>query len=296
MRDAFWRLLHQSRLLYRLLVATVTSWSEHRGASMGAAIAFYTLFSMGPVLIIAISIAGYFYGENTARVELLAEIAALMGPNAASAVSAVIDSTAFAPRASWQALLAVLTSVFAATTVFNELKSSLDVIWGQRKHRHGSIFQQARARLLSFSIVVSAGFLLLVSLLLSTALALLESRYAVWFGDLLWVLDIVSTTITSIVVTLMFAAIYKLLPDQQIAWRDVWLSAAITTALYMGGKSLLTWYLSTTAVGSAYGAAGALVLVLVWIFYATQIFLFGAELARQVTLLRAAERARRRDR
>ncbi|WP_148717290.1 YihY/virulence factor BrkB family protein [Chitinolyticbacter meiyuanensis] len=280
----------------RLLWAALSSWSEHRGASMGAAIAFYTLFSMGPVLIIAISIAGWFYGENVARSELLNEVGALMGPNATAAVAAVIDSSAFAPTVSWQALIAIGTSVFAATTVFNELKSSLDVIWGTRRHRHGTVFQQAKARLLSFGIVVSTGFILLVSLLLSTALTLLQARYAGWFGEMLWLMDLAGTLLTSAVVTLLFAAIYKLLPDQIIPWRDVWLSAVITAALYMAGKTLLTLYLGTTAVGSAYGAAGALVLVLVWIFYAAQIFLYGAELAHQVTLYRRRQQEERQHR
>ncbi|WP_169307410.1 YihY/virulence factor BrkB family protein [Chitiniphilus eburneus] len=281
----------QAGTAIKLIGNAVSCWSAHRGATMGAAIAFYTLFSMGPVLIIAIAIAGYFYGRDAAQVELMTEIQALMGPNAATAVGAVIESAQIDNQPTWHTLLALGTSIFAATTVFSELKGSLDVIWGTRKHKHSSVYLLVKTRLLSFGIVVSAGFVLLVSLLVSTGLTLVQSRYAGWFGNQLAIMAIVNAAVTMAVVTLLFAAIYKLLPDRFIPWRDVWFSSIITAALYMGGKSLIALYLGTTAVGSSYGAAGALVLVLVWIFYAAQIFLFGAELARQVTIFRTGTRA-----
>ncbi|UXY15125.1 YihY/virulence factor BrkB family protein [Chitiniphilus purpureus] len=277
----------------RLLKAAAGCWSAHRASTMGAAIAFYTLFSMGPVLIIAIAIAGYFYGRDAAQLELLSEIQALMGPNAAVAVSAVIDSAQISGQPTWHTLLALGTSIFAATTVFSELKGSLDVIWGTRSQRQG-VLTLLRARLLSFGIVVSAGFVLLASLLVSTALNLMQDRYAAWFGEGLLLMELANLLVTLAVVTLLFASIYKLLPDEPIPWRDVWFSALITAGLYMVGKSLIALYLGTTAVGSSYGAAGALVLVLVWIYYAAQIFLFGAELARQVTILRSGMRAQAR--
>ncbi|MGQ5524990.1 YihY/virulence factor BrkB family protein [Chitinimonas sp. PSY-7] len=257
------------------------------GFDHGAAIAFYTLFSMGPVLVIAIAIAGSFYGDAAAQAGLLAQVQALLGQQAASAVSLVIQGANQPDRATWQTILAVATSLFAATTVFTELKSSLDVIWDAPKNQQQGIFALIRSRLLSFGIVLSVGFILLVSLLLSTVIAAVESRYGQWFGMSVTVLSLISNLVTTLIVTLLFAAIFKLLPACPVAWKDVWRGAFLTVCLYMLGKGLIAMYLGTTALASSYGSAGTLVLILLWMYYSAQVFLYGAELSRAMAQQRA---------
>lgn len=272
----------------RLLLRAAISWSDHRAATMGAAIAFYTLFSMGPVVVIAIAIAGSFYGHDAAQAGLLSQVQGLFGPQAARSVSAVIQTANQPDRAVWQTTLAIATSLFAATTVFTELKGSLDIIWDSPSPPHMSLWRLVRTRLLSFGIVLSVGFILLVSLLLSTLLAALESRYGHFLGISIWLLSVVNYAVTTLVVSLLFAAIFKFLPEQQVAWRDVWRGALVTACLYMAGKGLIAFYLGTSSVASSYGAAGTMVLILLWMFYSAQVFLYGAELSREMARARAS--------
>ncbi|GAB3247055.1 YihY/virulence factor BrkB family protein [Chitinimonas naiadis] len=275
----------------RLLVRAATAWQAHRASTMGASIAFYTLFSMGPVLFIAITIAGYAFGHEVAQSGLLSQVQTLLGHNAAQAVGAIISSTQLPGDTLWRTALAVLTSLFAATTVFSELKNSLDVIWELPPNRRKDWPFLIRSRLLSFGVVLGVGFILLASLLLSAVVAAVEARYGSLLGSSTWLLKLVSNLCTTVVVTALFAAIFKLLPEEKVAWRDVWRGALLTACLYMLGKSLIAVYLGTTALASAYGAAGALVLILLWIYYSAQVFLYGAELSRQMALMRAEGQA-----
>jgi len=272
--------------IFRLLLRAAISWSNHRASTMGAAIAFYTLFSMGPIVAIAIAIAGSFYGHDAAQAGLLSQVQGLLGQQAARAVNAVIQSANQPDRAVWQTTLAIATSLFGATTVFTELKGSLDIIWDTPAPAHMSIWHLVRSRLLSFGIVLSVGFILLVSLLISTLLAALESRYGHFLGVSIWLLSAVSYTVTTLVVCLLFAAIFKFLPEQHVAWQDVWRGALLTACLYMVGKGLIAFYLGTTSVVTSYGAAGTMVLILLWMFYSAQVFLYGAELSREMARAR----------
>ena len=273
----------RSRRSRRVLMRVFAAWSEHRASSMAASIAFYTMFSMGPVLVIAIAIAGSFYGHAAAQAGLLRQVQALLGAQAALAVTAVIESAARqTDQAFWHTLLAIGTSIFAATTVFTELKSSLDIIWGMPKSPEKGIWALISSRLLSFGIVLSFGFILLVSLLLSTVMTVVGDHYGQFFGISVWLLNCLSFGISTLVVTLLFAAIFKLLPESRVAWEDVWRGALLTACLYMFGKSLIAMYLGTTALASSYGAAGTLVLILLWVYYSSLVFLFGAELSHEI--------------
>lgn len=277
----------------RLLYRAAESWNEHRAPSMGAAIAFYTLFSMGPVLVIAIAVAGSFYGKAAAQTELLDQVQSLLGSDAAAAVATVIQHANLSGAAAWQTALAVVIGVFAATTVFAELKSSLDIVWDTPTlPRRQGVWALVRGRLLSFGIVLSLGFILLVSLVLSTFIAAVETRYGHWLGVSLPALDWAGNGLTFVVVALLFAAIFKLLPEQPVAWRDVWRGAALTAVLYMLGKEFIAAYLSTSSLASSYGAAGTLVLILLWIYYSAQVFLYGAELSREMARERSRGAAR----
>lgn len=260
------------------------SWVEHRASTMGAAIAFYTLFSMGPVLLIAITVVGVFYDHDAARADLLQQIEVVLGSSAAQQVKEVIESVGLQQRGLWETLIGIVGSIFAATTVFAELKDSLDVIWETPKRKKGTLWAMIRRRLLSFGIVVSLGFILLASMLVSAAVSALITRYGTLLGDSAILVMLLNNAVTTLVVASLFGAIFKVLPDYHIPWHVVWQSALLTAVLYIIGKSLIAMYLGTTALASSYGAAGAVVLILVWMYYSAQVFLYGAELSRQMAL------------
>ena len=262
------------------------SWVDHRASTMGAAIAFYTLFSMGPALLITLWVVGGFYSHDAARHELLQQVQEVLGAGAAAQVSAVIQSIGARQggELQWQMIVGIATSVFAATTVFAELKDSLDIIWESPKPKSGTVWSMVRRRVLSFGIIISLGFILLTSMMVSAAISALVRHYGDLLGNVSLVVELLNNIVTTLVVALLFGAIFKVLPDRYIPWHVIWQSALLTAVLYMIGKGLIAMYLGTTALASSYGAAGAVVLILVWMYYSSQVFLYGAELARQIAL------------
>lgn len=264
------------------------SWVEHRASTMGASIAFYTLFSMGPVLLIALWVVSSFYDHDAARHALLTQVQDVLGGGAAKQVQAVIESVGSKQRMSdglnWQVIVGIVTSIFAATTVFAELKDSLDIIWESPKQKGGTVWGMIRRRVLSFGIVISVGFVLLTSMLVSAGVSALLTHYGDFLGGIGIAVEILNNVMTTLIVALLFGAIFKVLPDRHIPWHVIWQSALLTAVLYMIGKALIAAYLGTTALASSYGAAGAVVLILVWVYYSAQVFLYGAELSRQIAL------------
>lgn len=264
------------------------SWVDHRASTMGASIAFYTLFSMGPVLLIALWVVGTFYNHDAARHELLQQVRDVLGAGAAAQVQAVIESVGArqsdSTHINWQMVVGIATSVFAATTVFAELKDSLDIIWESPKQKGGTVWSMVRRRVLSFGIVMSLGFVLLTSMIVSAAISALVQHYGDLLGNVSLIVELFNNLVTLLVLALLFGAIFKVLPDRHIPWHVIWQSALLTALFYMIGKGLIATYLGTTALASSYGAAGAVVLILVWVYYSSQVFLYGAELARQIAL------------
>jgi len=245
---------------------------------MGAAIAYYTLFSIAPLLIIVIAIAGLVFGADVARTAVVEQLYRLIGRDGAVAVQALLGSSSEPGRNVVATLISILTLLFGATTVFAELQSALDRIWQVPVPPKASgIWQVLRQRLLSFGIILVLGLLMLVSLVISAALAALGS----WWGGFLegWgaVLEAFNAVVSFATVTGLFAAIYKIMPRARIAWRDVWVGAAVTALLFTIGKFLIGVYLGTSGITSTFGAAGSLVVMMVWVYYSAQIFLFGAE-------------------
>lgn len=283
-RYALLPIMEFAKRAFFLGVRAGQSWVRHRASTMGAAIAFYTLFSMGPVLLIAITVMGAFYDHDLARTELLEQIRGVLGAGAADEISHVIDSVGARQSLWWQTLIGVGATLFAATTVFAELKSSLDAIWETPPRKTNGLWILIRMRLLSFGVVVSVGFILLASMLVSTAISALITRYGAFFGNIQIVMMLLNNCLTLLVVTVLFAAIFTVLPDAEIPPPVVWKSAALTAVLYLIGKSLIAIYLGTTALASSYGTAGAVVLILLWMYYSAQVFLYGAELSRQMAL------------
>lgn len=256
----------------------VTAWVDDFAPSMGAALAYYTIFSLAPMLIIVIAIAGFFFGQNTAQGEIIQQLRDLVGDTGAIAIEGLLKSVSEPSKGIVAATIGTLTLMIGATAVFGELQSALDRIWKvPAEAKRGGIWQVLRKRLLSFGMVMGLGFMLLISLVLSAALAALGK----WSGNILgnWglVLEILNMAVSFTVVTALFAMIYKFMPRASIPWRDVWIGAAVTALLFTLGKFLIGLYLGGTSMASGFGAAGSLVILLAWIYYSAQIFLLGAE-------------------
>jgi membrane protein len=267
------------RDLWPLLKKSIQAWNDDYAPSMGAALAYYTTFSLAPVLIIAIAIAGLVFGKEAARGEIVGQIGGLIGEQGAEAVEGLLTSTSGSTRSSvFATVVGLVTLVVGATSVFAELQSALDRIWRAPALQQSSgIVALVRARLLSFGMVIAMGFLLLVSLVIGAALSALGA----WGGELVpgsaILLQALNLGLSFGVTTLLFAMSYRILPRVHIAWSDVWIGAVATAALFTLGKYLIGLYLARAAVSSGFGAAGSLVLILVWVYYSAQIFLVGAE-------------------
>lgn len=261
-----------------LIKKSVTAWLDDYAPSMGAAIAYYTLFAITPLLIIAIALAGFVFGHEAAQGEIIGQIRDLIGQEGAIAVQGLLKN-AYEPAHSMLAIAgSVITMIIGATTVFGEIQSDLDRIWRVSvPSQESGLWRLLRKRLFSFGLVLGVGFLLLISLIISAVIAAfgkwLNSLFSGW-EVFLFALDL-STSFA--ITTLLFALIYKFMPRAEIAWRDVWIGAAVTAFLFAIGKIFIGLYLGKISVASGFGAAGSLVILLLWVYFGAQIFLFGAE-------------------
>lgn len=256
----------------------VTSWINDFAPSMGAALAYYTIFSLAPMLIIVIAIAGFFFGQNTAQDEILLQLRDLVGDTGAVAVEGLLKSVSKPGQGIIAATLGILTMMIGATAVFGELQSALDRIWKVPPNtKRGGLWNLVRKRLLSFGMVMGLGFMLLISLVLSAALAALSKWWSNILGDWGIVLELLNMSVSFAVVTSLFAMIYKFMPRANIPWPDVWVGSIVTALLFSLGKFMIGLYLGKTNMASGFGAAGSLVILLAWIYYSAQIFLLGAE-------------------
>jgi membrane protein len=274
-----WRITFNPRALWQLFWDTAKAWNDFSASRKGAALAYYTIFSLAPILIIAIAVAGIFFGAEAARGEIVGQVSGLLGPDAARAIQTMIESASKPGAGITATIIGIATLLIGATTALAELKSDLDEVWGVPPDRRSGLMYIIRTRLLSFGLILSLGFLLLVSLALSAFLAALART---WGGNdaTSILLQIVNFVVSFGLVTTLFAMIYKMLPSFKIAWHDVIIGAVVTALLFSIGKLLIGMYLGNSAIASSYGAAGSVILVLVWVYYSTQIFLFGAEFTR----------------
>ncbi|HEX5344845.1 MAG TPA: YihY/virulence factor BrkB family protein [Duganella sp.] len=270
--------------MFPVLKCTVSEWFEHRGGSMGAALAFYTLFSLAPVLVLVLAIAGWFYGPQAAQGELFAQLRGLVGAQGAEAIQLVLAGAQSKEEGRLATLVAGGLLLFGATTVFAELKASLDAIWQVPPLAHGSVWDVVRTRLLSFGMVLVLAFLLMVSLVVSAALSLLEKYWGSVWRDAGVVLTVLNALIGFAVIAALFAVIFKMLPRVRLSWHDVSIGALGTAALFTLGKYAIGAYIGNSGVASSYGAAGSLIALLLWVYYSAQIFFLGAEFARQYAL------------
>lgn len=248
---------------------------------MGAALAFYTVFSIAPILIIAIGILGLVTDAQVVRAELLPELQTFFGRDGAAAVQALVSSASDMGKSRAATAIGAGTLLIGASTVFVELQSALDKIWGVPKRKwQRTLWQAVRARFLSLGLVLAVGFLLMVSLLVSTVLAAVDSWLAQHVGQWRVWLIAADFSVSLIMSTALFALIYKVVPQQRLDWRDVWVGGLVTGVLFNLGKFAIGYYLGKTAFSSVYGAVGSLFVLLLWTFYSAQIFLFGAELTK----------------
>lgn len=266
--DTFWSLLKQ----------TAVSWLDDYAPSMGAALAYYTLFSLAPLLLIVISVAGLIFGEDAARGEITLQLQSLMGDAGARAVQDLLASVRQPVEGSFATAVGLLLLLVGATTVFAELQDSLDRIWRvPDRVRPNGWLALVRARLLSFGMILAVGFLLTVSLVISAMTALLGKTIEPLFGGWYVVGAAVNGLGGFLLIAAMFALIYKVMPRVRVHWRDVWNGAVFTALLFTLGKVVIGLYLSRFGMSSGFGAAGSLVIVLLWVYYSAQVFLFGAE-------------------
>ena len=273
-----------ARRLKIVLIESMRAWINHRGSSKGAALAFYTLFSMTPILMLSIVVAGSVFGADAAQGEIVAQVQGLVGPNGAKAIQALLAAARDPASGLVATLVASVLLLVGASSVFAELKDSLDELWGIAKPRQSAFSVFLRTRLLSFGMVLALAFLLLVSLIVSAVLAMLERYAGGVLGSFAAVLATFTTLISSGVIACMFAIIYKTLPDAPLTWRDVWIGAAFTAGLFSLGKYVIGFYLGNSGVASSFGAAGSLIALLLWVYYSAQIFFLGAEFTRQYAL------------
>lgn len=264
--------------LFDVAKQAVSSWVDDYAQSMGAALSYYTLFSLGPLVLIVISLAGLVFGQNTAREEIMNQLNGLMGQEGASAVADLLKSFDKPSTGAVGAAIGFVILLIGATSVFGELQDSLDRIWrAPARAKGGGLWSMLRARLLSFGMVLTIGFLLIISLVLSAVLAALGRWWSGFFGNWALVAGVLDFLVSLVITTLGFAMIYKIMPRVSVRWRDVAIGAAVTALLFAIGKSLIGLYIGRSGVVSGYGAASSIVVLLVWVYYSAQIFLFGAE-------------------
>ncbi len=262
---------------WRLVRSAVSAWVDDYAASMGAALAFYTLFSIAPLLLIVISVAGLVFGQDAARGEIFAQLSGMLGDDSAKAVESMLQGLNRPEAGIISTIVGVALLVVGATTVFAELQDAMDRIWRAPTRPKGGLWALIRARLLSLGMVMGIGFLLMVSLVLSAGLSALGKWWGPWLGEQAFLAQAINLVISFALVTAMFAMIYKVIPRVKIAWRDVWVGAALTALLFTVGKFLIGLYIGRSGVASPFGAAGSLVVLLLWVYYSAQIFLLGAE-------------------
>lgn len=264
-----------------ILGAATKNWLESHAFIYAAALAFFTVFSIAPVIVVVVTVVGLVLGERAARGELLAQLQEVLGPDAAGVVETAVVNSQIDQSGIWPALVGIGATIVGATTVFAQMQKSLNQIWDVTpKPSRSSIWEFVRARVLSLTIVLAIGFLLLVSLLMSVALRAVMTFAEQWLPMPGWLLISFELTLSLTVVTFLFAAMFKVLPDVVLGWRDVLAGALITAVLFTVGRSLIAIYLANSATASAYGAAGSLALLLLWVNYSSLILLFGASITR----------------
>jgi membrane protein len=274
---------------FGLLKTTVSEFIADGALTRGAAIAYYTITSMAPVLLIVIAIAGFVFGADAARGAIVGQLSGMMGSQSADMIQSMIQSAANRGSGTIATIIGVATLLITASGVFGEMQGALNAIW-KAEPKEGTVSRLVRARLASLGLVVTLGFLLMVSLVISAGVKALDT----WLNGLLpgfhLILQGASFVFSLLIIAVLFGAIYKVLPDKRLEWRDVIVGAMATAILFTIGKFLISLYIGSSAVASGYGAAGALIVILIWIYYSAQTFLLGAEFTKVYATIHGSRR------
>ena len=265
------------KTVWMLFRSTVQNWITDDAQRLAAALAYYTVFSLAPILIIVIGLTSLYFGSYRAQQQIVMQVQALVGEEGATLIDSMIESALNRDTGLVATLIGLGTLLVGASGVFAQLQGALNQVWGVRPNPKKGLLVVLRALFLYFAMILAVGFLLLVSLIISAWLSSLFELIAYYIPDAQILLRVLNFIFSFAAVTVLFALIYKVLPDVQIRWRDVWLGAAGTALLFGLGKYVIGLYLGNTAIVSSFGPAGALVVILIWIYYSAQIFLFGAE-------------------
>ncbi len=268
--------------MWNLLVTAFQGWMKHRSPRLGAALAYYAVFSLGPLLLIVIAIAGLLFDRETVTTAINTQLAGLIGENGARTLEAMREGAANASTGKAASIAGIVLLIVAAIGVVAQLKDALNTIWEVDEARETGVWPFIRTYVISMAAIMALGFLLATSLVLSTVLASV-SRF---FPESSMIGQIAELALSFVVLTVLFAALFKYFPDTTVNWSDVWIGGAVTAILFQIGKIAIAWYIGTQSFESTYGAAAALVVLLIWVYYASQIVLFGAELTRAYALTR----------
>jgi membrane protein len=273
-----------SRKVVHVMRCAVTEWMEHRAASKGAALAFYSLFSLAPILVLVIAVAGFFYGAEAAQGQLIGELRGLVGPKGAQTIEAILAGAQNKDSGLFATIVATVLLVIGATTAFAELKDSLDEIWGVPPPKDASWWDTVRTRLLSFGLILTLALLLMTSLVVSAALTVAEKFIGGYWHNATVIFGWVAWAFSFLVIATLFGVIYKLLPRIKLSWHDVTIGALGTAIMFTLGKYAIGLYIGNSGTTNSFGAAGSLIALLLWVYYSAQIFFLGAEFARQYAI------------
>jgi membrane protein len=268
------------RSVWSIVKQSFAEWSADKGPRLGAALSYYTVFALAPLLLLVISVAGLAFGRAAVEGRIFGELAGILGPDAAKLVQAAVAKASHPRGGAIGAALGLVVLIVGATGVVGELQDALNTIWKLVPKPNRGLWGLVRTRLVSVAMILALGFLLLVSLVVSAALSALSGWLRFWLGNVVVVGWLVDGVIALAVIATLIALVYKILPDARVRWRDVWVGALATAVLFLIGKYLIGLYVGKASVASAFGAAGSLAVLLVWIYYSAQIVLLGAEFTR----------------
>jgi membrane protein len=278
-----------AKTLLQILRTTFANWNRHEAPRLGAALAFYTILSLSPLVIIVVALGGLIFSRSTAQAHILSQVQGMIGPDGGRAVESMLANAQRPAAGILGTIVGLLSLLFGASGVFTELRSALNLIWEVTPEKTSGVVGLLRERFFSFGMVLSIGFLLLVSLVVSTVLAAIGK----FFGGLLPVpspvVALLNFFLSYLGVAVLFGLIFRLVPEAKVRWRNVWLGALVTALFFSVGKTLIGLYLGKSSVGSAYGAAGSVIVVIVWVYYSAQIFFFGAEFTHAYTERRSPD-------
>ena len=274
-RPSAWKVFFNPRAILRLLKLTASEWIADGVPRLGAALSYYTVFSIAPIIIIAITIAGLAF--NNAQSQVMSEIQGLVGENGADAITSMMQAAEKPDRSVVATAIGFVTLLFGAAGVFIQLKDAMNIVWNVEPTKASGIWSFVRKYFVSFSMVLGVGFLLLVSLVLSAGLSFLGTYLDQFIPGMGPTMKVISFVVSLGVVSTLFAMLFKFLPDTKVRWKDVWVGAVLTALLFTVGKFLLGFYFAKSHIASAYGTVGSLVLILLWVYYSAQILFFGAE-------------------